>query len=1262
MNELQLQDKYLTHFFCERTDGLGYKEAQANTVTEDLFLESDLLSFLRDTSLNKENFRELLRSYSNDETKAITEIRAFLSERRKDATNMAVFINSNKTFTFNGIKFYLFYPSGGEFNEKDIFDENIFSIVQEFSYPYKHNGKQIYIFRPDLTLFLNGIFLGYSELKSNFNNQNAKQNGRKKVIKDYLEATKEYLGIVKDNDISQTIRKDFLKIFEKAIHITATDIGQTYIIRTISTYFQEIRNLYDEGKYDFEEYEKKCLNDFKAYPVSDKRLDKTAQFEEVYKALYSKEMIEKEILYYNFIEKEVVKGFKGKETKNEKGELIAPRPKQKFGTDKILSKIDELLEHETDENYFINKLDTELTRLGVSEARKKELIEKRQRYQNNKNIYSLLLQYAAGFGKSNIIGWSTLQLKDLKRNNQYVYDKVMIIVDRLQLRDQIGDKMFNMNVNNKMFIEANSKETFLQALKSETRIVIVNIQKFSTIRSILSEDVISKLRGMRIAFLIDEIHRSNTGMQHEEMISLFDEMQASFDEVKTIKSKKKNLIIGFTATPSDHTLARFGEYNKYAESEKIWVPFDSYTMKEAIEDGYILNPLKGIVPVSAKMYFEEPENALEGFEDDLGYEEEEIPDGEDTGTDAEGKKYAIRKKKIYENPERISAISRFIVNRLVTTVYPKIRGYAKAMLAVSSIKSAIRYKQEIDKIYAEVVKQNKYSRFQNAPVYIVYSPSQDYSTSSNLNNGLTEEKVLRQFSIDKNGLIIVVDKLQTGFDEKKLQTLFLDKEVRGINAIQTISRVNRTTKYKNDCKIIDFSYKNVNVANIKKAFEHYSNVVVSDFDPIGDEKLLIQIYDDLWKSDPFVNNYSVFKQESENYTHDTNKILDIEDYFSRWIKHNSNHSKELKIKVNQYFRILNNIEYVIDLDAKYSDSIFLDFWRRFNNEYNNITKSDEVIDDVIIYYDNKIGIIETPSEEGQDHKDKKDKKKATQGDDQKKFKFNILDVIEKRNQEEAELEKMIKEFETKIEKLFEFISHPDNGRRLIAKIKDTGNAFDEDEIYHDFDIIYKRFVRRHRKELGEFFIKETKDLTNKLCDDFEIWLGSNKNEEYSIEDTIKQGENATLEFKASYRWNVDKDVQDKKMEQIILKTISAFSNGQGGTLIIGVQDNGIVIGLDKDYSTLKAPNKDEFEIHLRTKLNQTFGKVFSTTNLSITFPVLNGKEICKIDVKAGSEPLFIEIQDENGNKLEKFYVRSGNTSQPLDKASEVSEYIRKRFN
>ena len=1086
MKELQLQDKYLIHFFCERNDGLGYTEHPASTVSKQLFLENDLIDFLSTTTLNKDNYKKLVRKFHGDEKILIKKLTEFLNERIKDSTNMALFINNNKTFTFEGLKFHLFYPSGGAFDGGKLFDENKFSVVQEFSYSYEYQGKKIFTFRPDITFFVNGIFFGYSELKSNYTNQNARKNGRLKVIKDYKEASLEYLKIANGNDESQTIKKDFLKIFEKAVHITATDIGETYILRTIANHFNVIKTLSEAGKYDFEEYENKCLGDFKSYPVSDKRLDKTSQFEEVFKALYGKEMIEKEILYYNFIEKEVVKTGNKKETKNEKGFLIAPRPKQKFGTDKIIAKIDEFLEHEQDDDYFITKLENELDRLGVSEARKDELIEKRQKYQNNKNIYSLLLQYAAGFGKSNIIGWSTLQLKDIKRNNEYVYDKVMIIVDRIQLRDQIGNKMFNMNVNNRMFIEANSKKSFLEALKSDTRIVIVNIQKFGTIKEILTNEIVDKLAQMRIAFLIDEIHRSNTGDQHKEMISLFDELQTSFDgeQYNNIK-KKKNLIVGFTATPSDHTLARFGEYNKYAESEKIWIPFDSYTMKEAIEDGYILNPLRDIVPVSAKMYFEKPENALEGFEGDTGYEE--ISKDEDTGIDAEGKKYAIRKKKIYENSERIKAISKFVVDRLVTIVYPNIRGTGKAMLAVSSIKSAIRYKEEIDILYKEKVKEIKYQRFGKAPIHIVYSASQDNSSASGLNNGLTEEKVLQNFALSKNGIIIVVDKLQTGFDEPKLHTLFLDKEIRGINAIQTISRVNRTTKYKNNCKIIDFSYKNVNVKNIKKAFEHFSNVVVSDFDPLGEEKLLMSIYTDLQKSAPFERNFKIFEKEIQANKSDTHRVLSIENAISVWIKNNTKHSGDLKKKINQYFRILNNIEYVIELEKKYSEKTFLEFWNRFNNEYRNINKTDEIVDDVIIYYDNKIGIIEADTEENEEDENTKKPKKKSDNSNKKQYRFNILDVIAKRNEEEEKLGKLIQDFEGKIEKLFQFIALPENGRRLMAKINDTGNAFDEDDIYRDFELLYRKYVRRNKKYLGDFFVKETKELTNQLCDDFEEW-------------------------------------------------------------------------------------------------------------------------------------------------------------------------------
>ena len=663
----------------------------------------------------------------------------------------------------------------------------------------------------------------------------------------------------------------------------------------------------------------------------------------------------------------------------------------------------------------------------------------------------------------------------------------MLVVDRLQLRDQLDTMLHNMNIQKGMFFEASDKKSFMTALSSDKRVIVVNVQKFATVKDILDDEVTTKLSKLRIAFLIDEIHRSNSGAQHEEMISVFDELQSSFDNNKQYQAttNKKNLIIGFTATPSDHTLARFGEYNKYAEAEKIWIPFDSYTMKEAIEDGFILNPIKGIVPVSAKMYFEIPENELEGFEMSMGYEE--IPDNTDTGVDDEGKKYAIRKKKIYSNPQRIEAIAKFISERLVTTVYHNIRGTAKAMLAVSSIPNAIKYKRLIDKQYKALVEQKKYERFAGAPIYIVYSDSQDQPSSNSVNDGLNEKQVLQNFKLAKNGLIIVVDKLQTGFDEPKLHTLFLDKEIRGINAIQTISRVNRTTKYKNDCKIIDLSYKNVNVKNIKLAFEHFSNVVVSDFDPLGDEEKLEIYLKELKENDLFVKLFKSF-QEYNTTNANINIILSIDNDFTRFITTEKKEAKKLKKIVSAYFKILNLIEFVIELDKKYSEELFLQFWRKFNIIYSQMNRDNEVIDDVEIYFDNKIGIVAP-----QDYvmKDIKPKVLGEPNGEygENKFKYNILKVIEKRNQEEEAIAELIVDFESKIDTFFDFIKSDDIGKRLIAKIRDGGSAFSQDEIYSDFNKLYRKYTIMN-KDLGEFFKRETKDILNQMCDDFERTLVS----------------------------------------------------------------------------------------------------------------------------------------------------------------------------
>ena len=164
----------------------------------------------------------------------------------------------------------------------------------------------------------------------------------------------------------------------------------------------------------------------------------------------------------------------------------------------------------------------------------------------------------------------------------------------------------------------------------------------------------------------------------------------------------------------------------------------------------------------------------------------------------------------------------------------------------------------------------------------------------------------------------------------------------------------------------------------------------------------------------------------------------------------------------------------------------------------------------------------------------------------------------------------------------------------------------------------------------------------------------------SIEDLIVEGESSELEFKSSFRWDYLEGKVNRDLEKVILKSIAAFSNAGGGILLIGVADEGDILGLEQDYASLRG-NRDGFELHLRNLLNQNFGKVFATSCLSIDFAKSGEYEICKVEVKRGERPVFLEFTDKNGQKTKKFFVRSGNSSQELQ-IDEASAYIKSRFN
>lgn len=196
---------------------------------------------------------------------------------------------------------------------------------------------------------------------------------------------------------------------------------------------------------------------------------------------------------------------------------------------------------------------------------------------------------------------------------------------------------------------------------------------------------------------------------------------------------------------------------------------------------------------------------------------------------------------------------------------------------------------------------------------------------------------------------------------------------------------------------------------------------------------------------------------------------------------------------------------------------------------------------------------------------------------------------------------------------------------------------------------YEAFLKARRKMLAQELNEYLESISITLEPELEP----------TLEEVIADGEGPELEFKSSLRWSYREGALDKKLEEVILKTIAAFSNAEGGRLIIGVDDSGEILGLEKDYETLNG-SKDEFEIHLRNLVNRSFGEKFAASNIEIQFAAVEDMEVCEVRIKPANAPVYFTASGPHGMKQDKFFVRSGNSSVEL-KLAEVSPYIENRF-
>ena len=195
----------------------------------------------------------------------------------------------------------------------------------------------------------------------------------------------------------------------------------------------------------------------------------------------------------------------------------------------------------------------------------------------------------------------------------------------------------------------------------------------------------------------------------------------------------------------------------------------------------------------------------------------------------------------------------------------------------------------------------------------------------------------------------------------------------------------------------------------------------------------------------------------------------------------------------------------------------------------------------------------------------------------------------------------------------------------------------------------------------QLFLKTRRDLLAKELNAFleGITVTEEATTPVSIEDMIAEGESDEVEFKSSLRWDVKQEMVNRKLEEVIVKSVAAFANAEGGTLIIGVDDDGQILGLERDYESLGDADRDKFELHLRNILKHNFGTALVTTKIQILFHAVDDKELCQVEISPFSAPVLVKFADKNGQIQERFYVRSGNSSLELSK-TEMLAYLQER--
>lgn len=681
----------------------------------------------------------------------------FFTRLANEITKRGVVDVLRKGYKFNGSTFDLYYPLPSDLNPsaKKAYKQNIFGVIRQVMYS-KASTNEI-----DFVVFVNGLPLATFELKNNFTGQT------------YENAIKQY----------QTDRDPKELLLQKkrcAVHF-ALDDQQVWMCTALA------------GKDSWFLPFNRGVNGGAGNPV----VENDTMTSYLWKDILTKPTLSN--IIENFAQVIVSKEKDQKTGKiKEKEKVIWPR---------------------------YHQLDAVRT-----------LVARTQKYSVGKRF---LIQHSAGSGKSNTITWLAYQLVMLLKNQEPLFDSVIVVTDRVNLDRQIRDNINAFRRLSNIVGWADKSETLRLMLQGGKKIIVSTINKFSFIL----DEIGSTLKDHRFAIIIDEAHSSQNGAMSANLATGLSgyaapkpyvlpedsdcamaasggpdvdcdlEEEDVDDKINRIlkgrKLAKNANYYAFTATPKNKTLEMFGEKIVDADGKASFVPFHEYTMKQAIEEGFILDVLRYYTPYSS--YY----RILKTSADDPEYDKKK----------AQGKLRAY----VEAQPETIEKKAEIIVEHFCSKVYMKIGGKARAMLVTSSIERAIEFYKVITRMLEE-----RNSPYRAIVAFTDKMIDGKLVTESSL-NGFPSAEIEKRMEDEPYRILIVANKFQTGYDQPLLHTMYVDKQLSGVKAVQTLSRLNRCHPKKQDTFVLDFAN---DPEMIQKAFQDYYKMTVlvgeSDVNKLND--------------------------------------------------------------------------------------------------------------------------------------------------------------------------------------------------------------------------------------------------------------------------------------------------------------------------------------------------------------------------------------------------------------------------------------------